>query len=385
MSLREEALIASFKKALIDSSFSDLKIVVGKETLNAHRCIVGVRCEEICPLPDLSDKKKKIKDKSTVTIKAVTNPQTMMKVLEFIYSGTVAFPSMAPEAIMELNKAAKHFNLKRLSYSCENFFQQNLSMSNIFHVLKAAHTLNEPTVKAFCKFFAIEHFNEFVMNTEGLHVLGIDLFQEIVTAYLTSQATQSLSKVSLGEPPAYTLFSDYERMYKLMPYSDCKVFCDGEEFVCHKSVLASSSEKFKALVSSSSSTIMINGISKEGFRSMLKFLYYGCDDIEPLPACELVAFCRANELFDLLTICENKIRNSIATNTVLGILEVAYQPEMAQKQDLVEELKGKTFPFVAENFTEIDLSPLRLKMNPKSVLIASDLLLYLQDAYKKSL
>ena len=55
---------------------------------------------------------------------------------------------------------------------------------------------------------------------------------------------------------------------------------------------------------------------------------------------------------------------------------------MAQKQDLVLELKSKTFPFVAENFNTIDLSPLRTRMNNKSVLIAADLLLFVQDAYK---
>merc|ERR1712232_33128 len=112
--------------------------------------------------------------------------------------------------------------------------------------------------------------------------------------------------------------------------------------------------------------------------------YYGCDDIEPLPACELVAFARQYDLIDLLKLCENKIRNSIEKSTVLGILEVAYQPEMAQKQDLVEELKSKTFPFVAEHFKEIDLSPLRTRMNQKTVMIAADLILFLQDVHKNS-
>lgn len=383
MSSPEEALNSAFKKILIDNSFSDLSIKLPKENLNAHRAIVAVRCEEICPMPDITDKKKKIKDKSSVQIKGVTNPAIMLKVLEYIYSGSVAFPSMAPEAIMELNKAAKHFNLRRLSFMCEDFFQQNLSMSNIFAVLFAAHKLNEPTIKAFCKHFAIEHFNELVMNTEGLHVLGIPLFQEVVTAYLTSQATGNLSKVSLGEPPVDTLINDLERLYKLMPYADCKFFVDGEEIICHKAILGGWSEKFKQTVTGSSACIAINGVSKDAFKSMLKFLYYGCDEIEPLPACELVGFARNYELHDLLTVCENKIRNSIAINTVLGILEVAYQPEMAQKQELVQELKGKTFPFVADHFSDIDLSPLRTKMNNKSVLIAADLLLYMQDAVKK--
>lgn len=380
-----EAVGTNFKKTLTDNTYADLFIKIGKETLSAHRGIVAVRCPEICPLPDLTDKKKKIKDKTTVSIKSVQNPSIFMKVLEFLYSGTVNFNIMTPESIMELNKAAKIFNLKRLSFLCEDYFQQSVSLKNVFEVLVAAHKLNEPTVKSFCKFYAIEHFNEFVMNTEGLHVLGIDLFQECVTAYLTFQATGSLSKVSLGEPPAETLLIDMERLYKMMPYADCKFIIEGEEVLCHKGILGSHSEKFKLLCKDiPNSGAPLSQISLSGFKSMLKFLYYGDDNIEPLPACELVAFARANDLHDLLRLCENKIRNSIAKTTVIEILEVAYQPEMAQKQDLVEELKSNAFPFIAENFKEIDLSPLRTRMNAKTVAIAADLVLFLQDVHKQT-
>jgi len=380
-----ELVGVGFKKTLLDSTYADLFIKIGKdkETLSAHRGIVAVRCPEICPLPDLTDKKKKIKDKTTVTIKSIQSSAIFMKVLEYLYSGSVEFTTMSPESIMELNKAAKVFSLKRLSFLCEDYFQQKICIKNVYEVLVVAHKLNEPTVKSFCKFFAIEHFNEFVMNAEGLHVLGIDLFQEVVTAYLTAQASGSLSKVSLGEAPPDTLLRDYERLYKMMPYADCKFIVEGEEVLCHKGILGSHSEKFKLLCKDvPSSGAPLSGISLSGFKSMLKYLYYGDDNIEPLPACELVAFTRAYDLKDLLSLCENKIRNSIAKETVIEILEVAYQPEMTQKQDLVAELKSKTFPFVAENFKEIDLSPLRTRMNQKTVMIAADLILYLQEVHK---
>ena len=375
-------VVLNYKKVLADNSFADLFIKVQKDTLAAHRAIVAVRCEEICPMPDYTAKKK-IKDKTNVSLKTVNNPAMILRILEYLYTGQVDFQSMSPENIMELNKGAKQFNLKRLSFLCDDYFQQNLSMSNIFHVLTVAHKLNEPTVKSFCKFYCIEHFNEIVTDTAGLHVLGIDLFQEVVTAYLTYQATQSLSRVQLGDPPVNTVVNDMERLYKMMPYSDFKFFVDGEEFTCHKAILGGVSEKFKLIIKDApSSGIPLNGVSSNAFRSMLKYIYYGCDDIEPLPACELVGFARQYDLFDLVTLCENKIRNSIEQTTVLGILEVAYQPEMAQKQELVQELKSKTFPFVAENFDKIDLSPLQTKMNQKSVMIAADLLVYLQGVYK---
>lgn len=231
-----EAVATNYKKVLGDTSFADLFIKVQKDTIPAHRAIVAVRCEEICPMPDFSQKKK-IKDKTNVSIKAISNPVMINRVLEFLYTGQVDFPSMSPENIMELNKAAKHFNLKRLSYLCDDYFQQNLSMSNIFHVLTVAHKLQEPTVKSFCKFFCIEHFNEIVTNTEGLHVLGIDLFQEVVTAYLTYQATQSLSRVQLGDPPANTVITDFERLFKIMPYADFNFLLKEKRFLATKQSL----------------------------------------------------------------------------------------------------------------------------------------------------
>jgi len=173
-----------------------------------------------------------------------------------------------------------------------------------------------------------------------------------------------------------------------MPYVDVKfIFDNNEEVLCHRAVLGGYSEKFKALCKDPPpGGIPLANISASSFRFLLQFLYYGYDEIEPLPACELVAFARQYEINDLVSLCENKIRNSVNIDTVLGILEVAYQPEMVAKPDLVEELKQKTFPFVLENFNAIDFTPLKTKLTPKSVAIASDLILYMQKkiAEKKS-
>jgi len=377
-----DMVTSNFKKILADTFFSDLQVKVGKDTLNLHRGIIAVRCTEIYPLPDPNPKKKsKEKAKDAIVLKQMANPAIVLKVMEYLYTGKVNFPSLgAPEAIMELNKAAKLFNLRRLSYLCEDYFQSSINLDNIFVVLAAADKLNEPTTKSFCKFFAIEHFNEIVTNNQGLHVLGIDLFQEVVTAYLTYQATKSLSKVSLGDPPADTILEDFKQLYRQMPYADVKfLFDNNEEVVCHKAILGGYSEKFKALCKDvPPSGIPLQGISASSFRFLVQFLYYGEDNIEPLPACELVGFARLYEINDLVTLCENKIRNSVNIDTVLGILEVAYQPEMVAKPDLVEELKQKTFPFVLENFNAIDFTPLKAKLTPKSVAIASDLILYIQ-------
>ena len=118
--IMSELVGVGFKKTLLDNTYADLFIKIGKESLSAHRGVVSVRCPDICPLPDYTDKKKKIKDKTTVTIKSIQSSAIFLKVLEFLYSGSVEFTTMSPESIMELNKAAKVFGLKRLSFICED-------------------------------------------------------------------------------------------------------------------------------------------------------------------------------------------------------------------------------------------------------------------------
>jgi len=348
-----------------------------KDKCHGHRCVIASRCEEILPMPTDLDKKKK-KDTSTVKLKeGVQNQIILVKVLEYIYTDTVNFPKLDAPAILYLRQAADHFKIDRLGWLCEDYLVNTMNMDNVFPILKASHEMHEARIKDFCMKFALEHYNEFVANKNGLHILGIDLFQEVVAGQADQKRFQA---IKLREEPKSTLISDYKRMYEVMPYNDIKFSIDGEEIVCHKSILGACSPKFVPLFKDPPPNgIELKNVSPQAFRSLLKFLYYGDDDIDPLPACELVAFARQYELDDLVRICENKIRTSIAVDTVLGILEVAYMPDIVHKQDLVEELKNKTFPFILENLKKIDLGPLK-GMNP---MIAQDILLRLQQHQKQ--
>lgn len=372
-----------YKRILNDVAYADLTIKLNKETpVQAHRCIVGIRCPEILPLPDFNDPKqrKKIKDKKTLTLKDKITADTMKRVLEYIYTGNVEFQGMEPKNILQLNKAAKHFSIKRLSWLCEDYMQNSLCMENIFEVLKCANEANEPYVKSCSMQFAIDNYNDFVKNKDGLHILGLDLFQEVVTAFQTFSATKQRANVSIGDEPENTIISDFKRLHKQMPYADAKFLIDGEEIMCHKAILSGCSEIWKGCCGNlTAAGFPLKGLSADAFKQMLRFIYYGDDNIEPLPACELVGFARNYGMNDLVTVCENKIRNSIEIDTVLGILEVAYAPDLANKQELVDELKSKTWPFIIEHYDKINLQPL-LSMNP---LIAQDMLLKVQE-YQKS-
>jgi len=68
-------------------------------------------------------------------------------------------------------------------------------------------------------------------------------------------------------------------------------------------------------------------------------------------------------------VCEEKIRDSIDSNTVLDILAVTYLPYMEKRAD-VQDLRRKALTYLLEHLTAIDLSPLR-KLPP---VIALDVL-----------
>ena len=369
-------VVLSNKKLLQQDQFEDFTIVVGAEKAGAHASILSCRCEDLVPMPKEDDKKKKVKKPKEAKVKGVTSVHIMRKVLEYLYTGMVEFQKLAVTEILNLNGAARHFKLNRLGYMCERWLREHLSMENVFVLLKAAVAQHESHVKAFCMDFAFDNYKEFVFNSDGVRVIGLELFQEVVKAY--TDRPPPCKAVPPEEAPQDTLIEDFKKLYTLMPYYDVTFNVSGVQIRCHKAILAAHSDQFLPLISNAPpSGVDFNSLSPEAFKCMLKFLYYGDDNIDPHPATELVAFSKQFKLHSLLRICEDKCRTSVSVDTVLDILQTTYIPEMEEKKDLVKELHKKTFPFILANLTEIDLTPIR-KMTPD---IAIDILMEIQKCW----
>jgi len=366
-------IVLSFKKLLLDDTFADLTIKVGSETVHAHAGIVCCRCEEIIGFPQVDDKKKAAKKKLEVKINPanVANAAIMSKVLEFLYTGMVEFPKMSDTEILHLVGAARFFKLERLSYLCERWLREHMTIESVFHLLKAATDLNEERIKGFCLQFALGHYNEFISNKDGIYILGIELFQEVVAAFQTNPTPP---KEFNPETTPDTLLDDFKKLYERMPYSDITFTVRDTPIKCHRAILAAHSDTFVSTLFRDDSGLKT---STTAFNNMLQFLYFGESHVDPLPACELVEFSRRYKLPSLLRICEDKIRTSVALDTVLPILAIAYMPADG-KQDLVDELKKKCFPFILENLSKVNLSTIKAS-NP---LLVVDLILELQTAWK---
>mmetsp|Transcript_2063 Transcript_2063/g.2958 ORF Transcript_2063/g.2958 Transcript_2063/m.2958 type:complete len:553 (+) Transcript_2063:91-1749(+) len=369
-------VVLTFKKILQDDALADLVIKVGSDTIHAHSAIICCRCPEIIGFPSTDEKTKKKAKKNEIKLKdgAVT-PAAMHKVLEFLYTGDVDFQKLADKEILLLVKAARFFKLDRLSYLCEDWLNAHMTIESVFHLLKAATDHDEERIKGFCLQFALKNYNDFIANKDGIYILGIELFQEVVAAFQTNPAPPA-SIYPEGGPPD-TLLEDFKKLYDSMPYSDFSVACGAENIRCHKAVLLGYSDLLgNSLIKDSETPVRI---SAEAFKSVLKFSYYGYGEVEAKPACDLVGFCRRNKLPTLLRICEDKIRNSVNADTVLDILGVSYLPADG-KQDLVDELQAKCFPFILENLDKVDLTMAKA-FNP---LMTIDLLLQLQNSCKQN-
>jgi len=364
-------IVLSFKKLLLDDTFADLIIKVGNETVQAHAAIISSRCEELLGPPQ-DTQSKKARKKLEVKIKdGAIPPGIITKVLEFLYTGMVDFPKLTDKEILSLVSAARFFKLSRLAYLCERWLREHMTIESVFHLLKVATDLKEERVKGFCLQFALGHYNEFISNKDGIYILGIELFQEVVAAFQTNPTPPQEMR---SEDHPDTLLDDFKRMYESMPYSDISFMIRNENIRCHKAVLAAHSEAFVNTIFKDESLVRL---TPAAFHTMLRFTYYGDDQVDPLPACELVDFCRKYKLPSLLRICEDKIRCSVAMDTVLPILAIAYLPADG-KQDLVEELKSKCFPFILQNLSKVDLKTIQAS-HPLMVI---DLLFELQNAWK---
>lgn len=365
-------VVLTNKKLLMDDTYADLIIKVGNESVQAHAAVVCCRCTEIVTIQD--EKLKKTKKKIEVKIKEgnVASAAIMNKVLEFLYTGMVDFPKITDKELLHLTVASRFFKLGRLSYLCERWMKEHMTIESVFNLLRAASDLNEQRIKGYCLQFALQHYNEFISNKDGIYILGIELFQEIVAAFQTNPAPPEDMK---GAENPDTLLQDFRRLYDQMPFSDGSIVIGGETIRFHRAVLQAHSDSLGQAINKDDGTIRV---SPKAFKSMLKFSYYGEDDIEPLPSCELVDFSRKFKLHTLLRICEDKIRNSVALDTAVAILAVSYLPSDG-KQDLVDELRGKCFPFILQNISKIDLSLIKT-LNP---LLTIDLLLELQNSWKK--
>jgi hypothetical protein len=261
-------------------------------------------------------------------------------------------------------------------------------MESIHVILKGANDRKLESVFNFAQEYAFENWNTVVANPDGVGILGLDLFQTVSASFSRTDTVKTLSPE--GPQPENSIMADYKRLFEEMPLPDLTIEVGGEKVPCHRAVLAMYSDKlaqrFRTTLKPgvNASIKMIDDPQKPDVQSasavvsMLRFIYYGENKMDPIDACEMIH--KVNALYNLSTfemLCEHTVVNNINARSVIPIVGITYIQGMDGK-DHIKALRKHALAFVIANFATIDLSALA-NMPPE---IRTDLLLTLQEAYK---
>jgi hypothetical protein len=256
-------------------------------------------------------------------------------------------------------------------------------------MLTAANDRKLEKVKAFCQEYAIEHFQQVVSDKSGATILGLNLYQELISLHTSGLKIN----FPLGPEPPSEIIAVYKNIYDQLqlPGTDGYIQVGEEMQRCHKAILAAHAPKLAALFKTPGFpskdkknpepyyVLDENLVNANVVRKLLQFIYYGECNLAPLVATELLTFVTGKyELTDLQNLLIYIISHNVGIDTVLPILAVCYL-QYLQGNDKIESLKKNATKFVVDNLTQINLAPLR-EIDPQ---ISVDLLLAIQDHAKK--
>ena len=168
----------SYKKEKKSSTFIDSRVL-------------NVRC----PLLAKNIKRHKLQLKCTSIIKTA--------LLNYIYLGMVDFSNLSMEDIFQLIHISHKYNLKHLSYICTEPLATYLNIETIFPCTKLAFDLNIESLKSVCLTFIYQHYQDFIANPNGIKILGVTIFREVV---------RCSGKVLPIEEIECTLIQDYHQI-----------------------------------------------------------------------------------------------------------------------------------------------------------------------------
>jgi len=165
------------------------------------------------------------------------------------------------------------------------------------------------------------------------------------------------------------LSSHIDSLYQSGKFSDCIIVCGNKEFQCHRTILASRSPVFDAMLShdmeeKKSGRIVVEDLDVDVVQGMLEFIYSGHVNDIKLKASGLLAAADKYDLTLLKQLCVTSLCLNIDSSNVLDMLvlsEVYNEPT----------LRSLSLAFTTEHTKKIlELSDLKLKLKNHPGLLA---------------
>eukprot|EP01128_Nolandella_sp_AFSM9_P011921 TRINITY_DN880_c3_g1_i1.p1 TRINITY_DN880_c3_g1~~TRINITY_DN880_c3_g1_i1.p1 ORF type:complete len:529 (-),score=196.62 TRINITY_DN880_c3_g1_i1:166-1704(-) len=371
----EHCVVDHHKLVNKDNLFPDVFFQVDdKVTLSAHYYILKMRLPQLLEEGPGANSKKAKKGKNNAKDRKVViklnksemiTPNALEKVLIWAYSGVIDETDFTPFKAIEVMRACSVYNITRLMQMNEKFLQDNLTMKNIFSLLKFADSLNVQEAKDICIEFALLN-GDFFTSTNAEN-LGFKLYQEVTSLLLKfhqNPEKQQQTIITVTEPD--TIVADFSNLFESASTTgDISFLIQQEEVKAHKPLLSILSRKLAALVGNEELTGPIKldtkyqRVSPAAFKSLLKFEYYGEDNIDMLHACELMSFVKDYKLTSLYKVLENVVGGQeVSAETVLSVLDVAYHPLMDENPTLQNSLKEEGLNFTTSHVDKINFDPL---------------------------
>ncbi|CAL1289765.1 unnamed protein product [Larinioides sclopetarius] len=140
-----------------DGTFSDINLIVGKDTFPAHRLILCLRSDKFKEIltNDLSKKSIELTD---------LDSEILRDLLGFIYTNNVE--KLTWEKAPKLYLAAESYKVMPLKHICFKFIQKNINESNACNVLILADEQHDEELKQLALEFIVKH-GKTIMNTQA--------------------------------------------------------------------------------------------------------------------------------------------------------------------------------------------------------------------------
>jgi len=370
-----------------------------KNVQTAHYYVLKMRLPQVLEDgPALAQKKtekggKKKDTKVVIKLKKteLITQNALERVLIWAYSGIIDYHDYTPFKAIEVMRACSVYKLPRLQQMNEVYLQQNLSMSNIFSLLKFADSLNVQEAKDICFEFALANSDFF--TSSSAENLGFKLYQE-VTALLLRAHQGTAPKSRKREVTADdTIVADFKNLYSSADVTGDVVFIiHNEEVKAHRAILWHQSPDIAGLLNPPEDPkeppkkgLTLDSkyarITPGAFHAMLRYFYYSDTNITMLHATELVDFVKDYHLDKLYRVLEKVIGGQdITIETVLNVLDVAYNPLLEENPSLQKNLQEEGLNFAVNHVDRINFEPLQ-SMPP---IIATHILQALQRRIGKN-